>query len=421
MRILYHHRIRSKDGQYVHLEEMIHALVGLGHEVKIVGPRHVEDERFGADAGYVASLKKWLPGAVYEALELGYALADYRRLAATIRSFRPDVIYERYNLYFPSGIWARRRFQLPLLLEVNAPLYEERQRFGGIALPGLAQWSERYAWRGADLVLPVTEVLARHVVARGVPRERIHVIPNGINEQAFAALPDPSGRQAQARAGRPLRARLRRLHARLARSRPRAALHEGPAAARPSCALRRRRARSCPPRAHRRRARAVLAPDDHRRRRAPGRPGSDCRLRHRAAACGRRVRLAAEALRVPVRRPADRGTGLAQHPRGAERRRQRAAVRSRSGGQFQPGTGPPVVGRGPATATRVHARPRRSATATSPGREMREGSRGSPNRWPGRGHRHARSDRHADHLRRRAVDAVLPVHRAACSGSGSAT
>lgn len=190
MKILYHHRIRSKDGQYVHLEEMIHALRGLNHQVEIVGPRHVEEESFGADAGYVAALKTWLPGAAYEALELAYALADYWRLAAAVRRFRPDVIYERYNLYFPSGVWARRRFRLPLLLEVNAPLYEERQRFGGIALPRLAGWSEDYAWRGADVVMPVTEVLAARVEARGVPRERIHVIPNGINEQAFAGLPD---------------------------------------------------------------------------------------------------------------------------------------------------------------------------------------------------------------------------------------
>jgi len=190
MRILYHHRIRSKDGQFVHLAEMIHALAALGHEIEIVGPRRVEDEQFGADAGYVASLKKWLPGAAYEALELGYALNDYRRLAAAVRTFRPDFIYERYNLYFPSGVWARRRFRVPLLLEVNAPLYEERRRYGGIALPRLARWSERQAWRGADLVLPVTEVLAGHVAATGVPRERIHVIPNGINERAFAGLPD---------------------------------------------------------------------------------------------------------------------------------------------------------------------------------------------------------------------------------------
>ena len=44
--------------------------------------------------------------------------------------------------------------------------------------------------RGADLVLPVTEVLAGHVESAGVPRERIHVIPNGINEMSFAGLPD---------------------------------------------------------------------------------------------------------------------------------------------------------------------------------------------------------------------------------------
>ena len=112
------------------------------------------------------------------------------RLASAVLAFRPDVIYERYNLYFPSGIWARRRFRVPLLLEVNAPLYEERRRYGGIALPRLAQWSERHAWRGADLVLPVTEVLAGHVESAGVPRERIHVIPNGINETSFAGLPD---------------------------------------------------------------------------------------------------------------------------------------------------------------------------------------------------------------------------------------
>lgn len=191
MRILYHHRIRSKDGQYVHLEEMVRALRSQGHRLEIVGPRHVETEEFGADAGFVAALKRWMPGAAYEALELSYALADYRRLAAVIRRFRPDVIYERYNLYFPSGVWARRRFGVPLMLEVNAPLFEERSKFGGLALPALARRTEQYAWRGADVVLPVTEVLAGRVAAAGVPRERIRVISNGINEEAFANLPSP--------------------------------------------------------------------------------------------------------------------------------------------------------------------------------------------------------------------------------------
>ena len=192
MRILYHHRIRSKDGQYVHLEEMVHALRSQGHEVAIVGPRHVETEQFGADAGIVSLLKRWMPGPGYELAELAYSLADYRRLSSAIRRFRPEIIYERYNLYFPSGIWARKRFGLPLLLEVNAPLFEERSRFDGISLPRLARWSERQAWHGADYVLPVTHVLAGRVQAAGVPAQRIRVIPNGINTREFASLPTPA-------------------------------------------------------------------------------------------------------------------------------------------------------------------------------------------------------------------------------------
>jgi glycosyltransferase involved in cell wall biosynthesis len=195
MRILYHHRIRSKDGQYVHLEEMVHALRAQGHQVEIVGPRHVETEEFGSDAGIVSVLKRWMPGPGYELAELAYSLADYRRLAAAIRRFRPDVIYERYNLYFPSGVWAKRRYNLPLLLEVNAPLFEERSRFGGIALPRLARWSEQVVWRGADVVLPVTQVLADRVSEAGVPAERIQVVPNGINAESFANLPSRSAAQ----------------------------------------------------------------------------------------------------------------------------------------------------------------------------------------------------------------------------------
>jgi glycosyltransferase involved in cell wall biosynthesis len=185
MKILYHHRIRSKDGQFVHIEELTRALAAAGHEIIMVGPGAVERETFGADAGGVAWLKRYLPRAFYELLELGYAVVDYVRLARAARRHRPDVVYERYNLYLPSGIWVKRQFRVPLLLEVNAPLCDERRRYSGIALGWLARWSERMAWRGADYVLPVTRVLAERVQQEGVPPERIAVIPNGINVERF--------------------------------------------------------------------------------------------------------------------------------------------------------------------------------------------------------------------------------------------
>ena len=188
MKILYHHRTRSRDGQDVHITAMIRALRGLGHEVIVVapgGPGATGAVDFGAESGTVAKLKRFCPRFVYELMELAYAVIVYWRLRSAILAHRPDVLYERYNLFLPAGVWAKRRFRLPMLLEVNSPLYEERAASAGVALGWLARWSQRFCWRGADCVLPVTEALARHVERYGVDRARIVVIPNGIDPGQF--------------------------------------------------------------------------------------------------------------------------------------------------------------------------------------------------------------------------------------------
>jgi glycosyltransferase involved in cell wall biosynthesis len=190
VKILYHHRIRSKDGQYVHMEELTRALKDLGHEVILVGPSAVEKEKFGYDAGLVALLKRIMPHLAYECLEFGYSLWAYLRLCYAVVRYGPDCLYERYNLFLPAGVWLKRQFKLPMLLEVNAPILEERRKFSGISWVWLARWSEEYVWRGADVALPVTNVLADYVRRAGVPESRIQVIPNGVDLARFGDLQD---------------------------------------------------------------------------------------------------------------------------------------------------------------------------------------------------------------------------------------
>lgn len=206
MKILYHHRTASKDGQAVHIEEMIAAMRSLGHEVRVVAPATSDDEgKMGGGVGWVHRLRDVMPKAVYELLELAYTLVAYRRLAAAAAEFKPDVIYERYNLYLLAGLMLKRKLKIPLLLEVNSPLVFERSTHsGGLSLKWLAKWAEGTAWRGADYVLPVTNVLGDYVRAYGVPNDRIVVIPNGINEDHFAAAPT----QDQAKAERGLTGKL---------------------------------------------------------------------------------------------------------------------------------------------------------------------------------------------------------------------
>ena len=118
--MLYRPRTRSRDGQAVHIEEMIAALRRRGHAIEVSAPAATTAADFGADAGLVAQLKRHLPRFVYELLELAYSLAEYRRGAAAIARQRPDVIYERANLFSLAGVWLKRRHDLTLLVEVNA-------------------------------------------------------------------------------------------------------------------------------------------------------------------------------------------------------------------------------------------------------------------------------------------------------------
>jgi glycosyltransferase involved in cell wall biosynthesis len=186
MKILYHHRTLSKDGQNVHIDEMLAAFRRAGHEVRVVGPASHANAAFGSDGGLLSRIRSALPAPVAEFLELAYSVPAFVRLWQTARQFKPDLLYERYNLFLLAGAWLRKLTGLTFVVEVNAPLALERSQNSGLALERLGRWSERYVWRAADVVLPVTAVLGRYVEQAGVAPARIKAIPNGIDPQQFS-------------------------------------------------------------------------------------------------------------------------------------------------------------------------------------------------------------------------------------------
>ncbi len=193
MRILYSHRIQSRDGQSVHVEELVAALRALGHEVVVVGPGFYEQSGFGGESALVARLRRLLPGAVGELAELAYNIPAYRRLARACNALKPELIYERYNLYYLAGAWLARRRGIRFFLEVNGPLAEERTRHGGLKLRALARRCEGFVWRAADLAFPVTAVLRERLLAVGVKPDRARVVPNGVVLERFSVRAAAAG------------------------------------------------------------------------------------------------------------------------------------------------------------------------------------------------------------------------------------
>lgn len=172
----------------VHIEELVAALRAQGHEVLVVGPTSAEGNQAGKLESLLDRVRQVLPGAVFELLEFAYNIPAYLKLRRAYRSFKPDFLYERYNLYLRAGLWLKRRYKVPMILEVNSPLAQERIKQGGLAFRRLAQHFEESIWGEADAVLPVTNVLADIIARTRQTRDGIFVIPNGVDLARFGAI-----------------------------------------------------------------------------------------------------------------------------------------------------------------------------------------------------------------------------------------
>ena len=191
-RILYHHRTQALDGQRVHINAIQQALKDLGHDVLEVSPVRAIEPAGAASIPtprrrVLQTLADHTPKGAYELLELGYNVVGYQTLAAAIRRFRPHFIYERYAANTTAGIWVSKRYGVPLLLEVNSPLAQEKAQLGQLMFAGLTQRLERYTVGHATSVLAVTDVLANMLrVSAGLRNGRVVTVHNGVDPATMA-------------------------------------------------------------------------------------------------------------------------------------------------------------------------------------------------------------------------------------------
>lgn len=189
MRILYHHRTLGDGAEGIHIREMIAAFRSLGHEVRVVALVGEDDGKStGPGQGRWGFVSRVIPSAVYELAELAYNVIGRRSVSRAIRAFRPDFVYDRYNSYSTGAVTAARRAGIPVILEVNAPVAYERTAYENLPLkfPGLACKYEAKICGAADRIFTVSTPLRRFLIdERGVPDDRVSVLPNGANPTSF--------------------------------------------------------------------------------------------------------------------------------------------------------------------------------------------------------------------------------------------
>jgi PEP-CTERM/exosortase A-associated glycosyltransferase len=121
-------------------------------------------------------------------LEVADGLA--RRLDPLIEAERPDLLHAHSPaLDGLAALRAGRRHRLPVVYECRA-FWEDAAVDHGTTREGslryrLTRAMETYVFRRADAVTCICEGLRRDIADRGVPEERITVIPNAVDTQSF--------------------------------------------------------------------------------------------------------------------------------------------------------------------------------------------------------------------------------------------
>jgi glycosyltransferase involved in cell wall biosynthesis len=193
--------ILGNKGGSVHVREMTRAFHELGHEVIAITPRA---GRPGENRLFVKLIEVEVPALAGEILrevgardggegkcqvrEIRSLLTNrpiQERIEAIHRTLGVDLIYERHSLWNFSGMAAAEALGIPFLLEVNAPLSVEQERYRRLHMKSMARGIEEVLFRRADAVIAVSEGVRRYVEEKGVDPGRIHTVPNSVDTDLF--------------------------------------------------------------------------------------------------------------------------------------------------------------------------------------------------------------------------------------------
>lgn len=173
-------------GCSIHVQGILRALLRKGIDVELIALRPGGTCPPGLESVTLHTLHGELAREGRERAQALYRLNDtVRQLLGAHGCF--DFVYERYALYSYAGVEFARSHDIPGLLEVNAPLIEEQERYRVLFDRDGATEATKRAFHAATAVVAVSEGIAAYVRNHGVVDGRISVLPNAVDPREFSS------------------------------------------------------------------------------------------------------------------------------------------------------------------------------------------------------------------------------------------
>ncbi|SMC75008.1 TIGR04063 family PEP-CTERM/XrtA system glycosyltransferase [Novosphingobium sp. B1] len=192
------HSLPLHSGYTFRTRAILKAQQAMGLEVRgVTGLRHGGDGDDGSETVDGLTFYRTLgqPGAVPLVREWSEIAALAERIVAVAQEWRPDVLHAHSPaLCGLAAVRAGRRLGIPVVYEIRA-FWEDAAVGNGTGREGSAKYwltrvLENDVVAAADGVVTICEGLRADLVARGFAREKISIMPNGVDMQMFGeALP----------------------------------------------------------------------------------------------------------------------------------------------------------------------------------------------------------------------------------------
>ncbi|MCK5777545.1 MAG: glycosyltransferase [Rhodospirillales bacterium] len=96
------------------------------------------------------------------------------------------IIYQRLGVFTLAGLISSRFWRVPLIIEYNGSESWLARNWGKrFFFDGLIKYFERSILAHAHMIVTVSDVLKRDLIARGIPEDRVLACPNGVDAAKF--------------------------------------------------------------------------------------------------------------------------------------------------------------------------------------------------------------------------------------------
>jgi glycosyltransferase involved in cell wall biosynthesis len=186
-------------GASIHVQSVLREFLCQGHEVELFATRFGGDPPADLKAVKLhplPALPKGIQREAQQAREQAALSANLELRIALEHAGTFDLIYERYSLWSYTGLEFARDRNIPSVLEVNAPLIEEQEVHRGLVLASEAQQVALRVFGAATILIAVSEAVATYLKGYAPAKDRVHLVPNGVDLLRFPdnlqpSLPDP--------------------------------------------------------------------------------------------------------------------------------------------------------------------------------------------------------------------------------------